>query len=93
MLLAAVSAVASPAPEPIRAKLSAVFRLIGEALSAVDAGAETLERLAPRLSRIRREVEALAESGQPVSADALDAAMAREAATSAAFRRAAKAGA
>jgi hypothetical protein len=92
MLLAAVGAVAPLAPEPIRPKLVAVFKLIGEALSAVDAGADALEKLAPRLSRIRRDVEALAESGQPVSADALDAAMARVAAASAAFRRAARAG-
>jgi hypothetical protein len=34
-----------------------VFKLIGEALPAVDADADTLERLAARLSRIRCEVE------------------------------------
>jgi hypothetical protein len=90
MLLAAVAAISPLAPEALRPKLVAVFKLIGEALSAVDAGGAALERLAPKLSRIRREVESLAESGKPISADALDAALTRVSAASAAFRRAAQ---
>lgn len=91
MLLAAAGAVAPLAPGAVRPKLIALFKLIGEALSAVDAGGAALERLAPKLSRIRREMESLAETGAPISADALDAAIARVGAASAAFRRAARA--
>jgi hypothetical protein len=88
MLLAALSAFLPLAPEEYRARAADILESVAKALAAGASVAVNLDDLAGKLAVIRAEVEAMAASGRAVSAEELDAAMARVRAASAAFRAA-----
>jgi hypothetical protein len=90
LALTALAALLPLAPEKNRAKLAALFDIAADALRAGAAGAQALENLAPKMKRLRAEIERLAETGRPISAEDLDAAMANVSRASAAFRKALK---
>lgn len=88
LLLTALSALLPLAPDQYRARIAEVLDIAAKALAAGGAVASNLDDLARKLAAIRVEVEAMAASGRAVSADELDAAMARVRAASGAFREA-----
>lgn len=88
MLLAALSAFLPLLPQEARQRAGEVLDIAGTALVAGGAIGANLDDLAGKLAAIRAEVEAMAAAGRTVTADELDAAMARVRAASAAFRAA-----
>lgn len=88
MLLAALSAFLPLVPERHRVRAGEVLDIAARALSAGSSTAANLDDLAVKLAGIRSEVEAMAAAGHAVTADELDAAMARVRTASTAFRQA-----
>jgi hypothetical protein len=88
LLLTALSAFLPFAPEKHRARITDILEVAGKALAAGGSVAANLDDLAAKLAAIRAEVEAMAAAGRAVTADELDAAMARVRTASAAFRAA-----
>lgn len=88
LLLAALSAFLPLVPEDYRVRAGEILDVAARALSAGGAIATNVDDLAVKLAAIRAEVEAMAGSGRAVSAEQLDAAMARVRAASTAFRAA-----
>lgn len=88
LLTAAVSVVAGAVSPADQSKFACILRIAAQTLATVDAGAEELSARADRLRRIRAHVEALAAADGAVTGDALDEALARVQAASAAFRAA-----
>lgn len=86
LLLAALSAFLPLVPAEHRARAGEILDIAAKALSAGAVVAPNLDDLARKLAAIRAEVEAMAAAGQTISADQLDAAMARVRDASAAFR-------
>ncbi|MEZ5996068.1 MAG: hypothetical protein R3C25_09950 [Hyphomonadaceae bacterium] len=88
MLLAALSAFLPLVPSAQRAQAAGFLDIAAKALAAGGAMGANLEDLARKLAEVRAEVEAMAGAGRSVTAEELDAAMARVRAASAAFRQA-----
>jgi hypothetical protein len=88
MLLAALSAFLPLAPAEHRTRAAEILDVAAKALAAGGSVATNLDDLAAKLAAIRAEVEAIAISGEMVSAAQLDAAMDRVRSASAAFRAA-----
>lgn len=88
MLLAALPAFLPLIPEEHRLRAAEILDVAAKALAAGGSVAVNLDDLAVKLASIRAEVEAMAAAGRSVSAEELDAAMARVRAASAAFRSA-----
>jgi hypothetical protein len=86
LLLAALSAFLPLVPAEHRARIADVFDIAAKALSAGGAVAANIDDLARKLAGVRAEVEAMAAAGRAVTAEELDAAMARVRAASADFR-------
>jgi hypothetical protein len=88
MLLAALSAFLPLAPAEHRTRAAEILDVAAKALAAGGSVATNLDDLAAKLAAICAEVEAIAISGEMVSAAQLDAAMDRVRSASAAFRAA-----
>jgi hypothetical protein len=88
MLLAAVSAFFPLVPADLRAWAGVILEVVAKALAAGGAVGANLDDLAAKLGQVRAEVEAMASAGEAVSAERMDAAMARVREASAAFRAA-----
>jgi len=88
LLLAALSALLPLLPDGLRARAGEILDVAGKALSLGGALSSGAEQLAQKLAAVRAEVEAMAAARHSVTADELDAAMARVSAASAAFREA-----
>jgi hypothetical protein len=88
LLLAALSAFLPLVPAEHRARIADVLDFAAAALSAGGAVAVNIDDLARKLADVRAEVEAMAAAGRVVTAEQLDAAMARVRAASAEFRAA-----
>ena len=88
LLLAALSALLPLIPDTLRAKAASFLDLAGRALSVTSSAASDLADIADKLSAVRAEVEAMAAAGRDVTADELDAVMARVNTASDAFRAA-----
>jgi hypothetical protein len=88
MLLAALSAFLPLVPADHRARAAEILDVAAKALAAGGSIGANLDDLAVKLSAIRAEVEGIASRGDAISADQLDAAMARVRAASADFRAA-----
>ncbi|MBS0385692.1 MAG: hypothetical protein JSS00_10135 [Proteobacteria bacterium] len=88
LLLAALSALLPLLPDALRARAGEVLGVVGKALSLGGALSTGVGELAQKLAGIRAEIEAMAAARHAVTADELDAAMARVSAASAAFRKA-----
>jgi hypothetical protein len=88
LLLAALSAFLPLVPEERRMRAGEILDVAAKVLSASGAVATNIDDLAVKLAAIRAEVEAMAATGQSVSAEQLDAAMIRVRSASAAFRAA-----
>lgn len=88
LLLAALSAFLPLVPEEHRVRAAEILDVAAKALAAGGSLAGNVDDLAVKLAAIRAEVEAMVASGAGVSAEQLDAAMARVRAASAAFRAA-----
>ncbi len=86
MLLAALSAFLPLVPAEQRARAAGFLDVAAKALAAGGSVATNLDDLAVKLAAIRADVEAMAAAGRMVSAEQLDAAMARVRTASAAFR-------
>jgi hypothetical protein len=86
LLLAALSALLPLLPEAFRARAGEILDVAGKALSLGGAVSTGADELAQKLAAIRAEVEAMASAQHVVSADELDAAMARVSAASSALR-------
>jgi len=88
LLLAALSAFLPLVPADQRVRAGEILNVAANVLAAGGSIASNLDDLAVKLAAVRAEVEAMAASGRTVSAEQLDAAMARIRAASAAFRAA-----
>lgn len=88
LLLAALSAFLPLVPVEYRVRAAEILDVAAKALAAGGSVAVNVDDLALKLAAIRAEVEAMAASGRVVSAEQLDAAMARVRTASAAFRAA-----
>mgnify|MGYP001157463792 CR=1 FL=1 len=88
LLLAALSAFLPLVPDEYRNRAGEILNVAAQALSAGGAIATNVDDLAVKLAAIRADVETMAASGAVVTADQLDAAMARVRSASAAFRAA-----
>jgi hypothetical protein len=88
LLLAALSAFLPLVPAEYRVRAGEILDVAARALSAGGVIATNVDDLAVKLAAIRAEVETMAASGRAVSAEQLDAAMARVRAASTAFRAA-----
>lgn len=88
LLLAALSAFLPLVPSDHRVRAGEILNVAANVLAAGGSIASNLDDLAVKLAAVRAEVEAMAASGRTVSAEQLDAAMARIHAASAAFRAA-----
>ena len=88
LLLAALSALLPLLPDGLRARAGEVLDVAGKALSLGGVLSTGAEELAQKLAVIRAEIEAMAATRHRVTADELDAAMARVSAASAVFREA-----
>lgn len=88
LLLAALSALLPLLPDRLRARAGEILDVAGKALSFDGALSTGAEELAQKLAAVRAEVETMAAARHTVTADELDAAMARVSAASAAFREA-----
>jgi len=88
LLLAAVSAVLPLIPAQHRNRAAELLDLAARALAAGSVVAANADDLARKLADVRAEVEAIAASGRSVTAEELEAAMARVRAASATFRAA-----
>jgi hypothetical protein len=88
MLLAALSAFLPLVPADQRARAGEILEVVAKALAAGGAVGANLDDLAAKLGQVRAEVEAMASAGETVSAERMDAAMARVREASAAFRAA-----
>jgi hypothetical protein len=88
LLLGALSALLPLLPEGFRIRAGAILAIAAEALSLGGSMAADAEEVARKLAAVRSEVEAMAASHHTVTADELDAALARVDAASAAFRNA-----
>lgn len=88
LLLAALSAFLPLIPDEHRTRAAAFLDIAAQVLSAGNVIGANVDDLAAKLAAIRADVEAMAASGRAVSADELDAAMARVRTASAAFRAA-----
>jgi hypothetical protein len=88
MLLAALSAFLPLVPAEHRARAGEIINVAADVLAAGSSIAGNTDDLAVKLAAVRAEVEAMAARGETVSAEQLDAAMARVRAASAAFRAA-----
>lgn len=88
LLLAALSAFLPLVPEAHRVRAGEILDVVAKALAAGGSIAGNVDDLAIKLAAIRAEVEAIAASGIGVSAEQIDAAMARVRTASAAFRAA-----
>jgi plasmid maintenance system antidote protein VapI len=88
LLLAALSALLLLLPNTLRTRASEILDVAGKALSLGGTLSVSAEDLARRLAVIRAEIEAMATARHMVTADELDAAMARVSAASSAFREA-----
>jgi hypothetical protein len=88
LLLAALSAFLPLVPEEHRVRAAEILDVAAKALAGGGSIATNIDDLAVKLAAIRAEVEAMAASGRVVSAEQLDAAMARVRAASTAFRAA-----
>lgn len=88
LLLSALSAVLPLLPNAWRMRAGEILGIAGKALSLGGALSISADELAQKLAAIRAEVEAMAAAGHTVSADELDAAMARVNAASTALREA-----
>ena len=88
LLLAALSAFLPLVPEEHRIRAAEILDVAAKVLGAGGAIASNVDDLAVKLAAIRAEVEAMAVSGRTVSAEQLDAAMARVRAASVSFRAA-----
>jgi len=86
LLLAALSALLPLVPDEYRARAGEILDIAARALTAIGVVTANLGDLAAKLADVRREVEAMAGAGRAVSADELDAAMARVRTASNAFR-------
>jgi hypothetical protein len=84
MLLAALSAFLPLVPADQRARAGEILEVVAKALAAGGAVGANLDDLAAKLA----QVEAMVSSGEAVSAERMDAAMARVREASAAFRAA-----
>jgi putative hemolysin len=87
-LLAALSALLPLLPDALRTRAGEILDVAGKALSLGGALSTGGEELAQKLASIRAEVEAMAAARHTVTADELDAAMARVSAASSASREA-----
>jgi hypothetical protein len=88
LLLAALSALLPLLTADQRARAAAILDLAAGALAAASSVSSNLDDLAARLAEVRDGVESAARTGRAVTADELDAAMARVRAASTAFRAA-----
>jgi hypothetical protein len=88
LLLAALSAFLPLVPEAQRTQAGAILDLAGKALSVGSAVTPNFDDLARKLADIRADVEAMAARGHTVTADEMDAALARVRSASAGFRAA-----
>lgn len=88
LLLAALSAFLPLVPAEHRTRAAELLDFAARALAAGGSVATNLDDLAVKLADIRREVEAIAAAGRAVTAEEMDAALARVRAASAAFRAA-----
>ena len=88
LLLAALSALLPLLPDALRVRAGEILGVAGKALSLGGALSTGAEELAQKLAVIRAEIETMADARHSVTADELDAAMARVSAASTAFRQA-----
>jgi len=88
LLLAALSALLPLLPDTLRVRAGEILDVAGKALSLGGALSTGAEELAQKLAAIRTEIEAMAAARHTVTADELDAAMARVSDASTAFREA-----
>lgn len=88
MLLAALAAFLPLVPDKHRARAAEILELAANALAASGAVASNVDDLAVKLASVRAEIDTLVKSGASVSAEQLDAAMARVRSASTAFRTA-----
>ncbi len=88
LLLAALSAFLPLVPEEYRVRAGEILDVAARALTVGGSIASNVDDLAVKLAAIRAEIEAMAATGHVVSAEELDAAMARVRIASAAFRAA-----
>jgi hypothetical protein len=87
-MLATLSALLPLLPPERRRQIGEILELAGQAVAAGGALAANLTAASERLAAARREFEAMVASGRPLSAEDLDAALARVRTASAAFRSA-----
>ncbi|MFZ2030011.1 MAG: hypothetical protein WAU68_06880 [Vitreimonas sp.] len=88
LLLSVLSTLLPLLPDALRARAGEILDIAGKALSLGDVLSTGAEDLAQKLAAIRAEIEAMAAARHAVTADELDAAMARVSAASAALREA-----
>jgi plasmid maintenance system antidote protein VapI len=88
LLLAALSALLPLLPDGLRARAGEILDVAGKALSLGGALSTGAEELAQKLAVVRAEIEAMAAARHTLTADELDAAMARVNTASSAFRQA-----
>ena len=86
MLLAALSAFLPLVPLSERKRAAEFLDLAAQAVAVGGSVATNLDDLAQKLAAIRADVEAMVTAGRAVTADELDAAMARVRTASAMFR-------
>lgn len=86
LLLAALSALLPLVPADRRDRAAEILEVAAKALAFGGALSGNLDDLALELATIRADVEGMAATGEPVGAEAFDAAMGRVRAASAAFR-------
>ncbi|MBL8530790.1 MAG: hypothetical protein JNK94_03555 [Hyphomonadaceae bacterium] len=88
MLLVALSGLLPLVREEHRGRAGEILAFAGAVLKASGALAANASDLARKLTDVRAEVESMAESGRPVTAEEMEGAIARVRAASAAFRAA-----
>jgi len=88
MLLAALSAFLPLVPDKQRTRAAEILDVAANALAVGGSVATNLDDLAGKLAAVRAEVEAMASTGRPVTAEELDGALIRVRTASAAFRAA-----
>ncbi|HYD89236.1 MAG TPA: hypothetical protein VEA80_17285 [Vitreimonas sp.] len=88
LLLAALSALLPLVPEEHRSRAAELLDLAARALAFGGVVTTNLDDLALKLAAVRADVEAMAAAGRAVSAEEMDAALARVRAASAGFREA-----
>jgi uncharacterized protein YukE len=86
LLLAALSAFLPLVPEQHRVRAAEILDIAAKVLAGGGSVAANLDDLAVKLAAVRGEVEKMAVSGHAVTAEELDAAMARVRTASVGFR-------